>query len=213
MPTYEDVFPSVHGVAEASLPSLRGAAADGDLAFPQDLASVVMHSRTRSFLSAAVRKMRSFQMIGVELPMPEDRASGRRSSLHEVGARFLEMPSLLGPRGQSSAWTNGVNATRQLTTSNATESRCFHDLRPSGRRGYFWQERCHHHFVALRRKSNHFRGILIDVGQRTFATPRGAGNLGIDLPEFPAMVPAMNWSRIRPALARSERAEAGISHG
>src|SRR5437868_1619666 len=96
-------LPSVLGDADAELPSLRmnRRSPVASLRFHNSLPSVLMHISTRSLSSALVRKMRSPQIAGVELPMP---GSGNFQTIFSVALHFagrpvsLEMPSFVGPR-------------------------------------------------------------------------------------------------------------------
>jgi hypothetical protein len=120
-------LPSVLGEADASLASsflmtMRTAVAS--LRFHSILPSVLTHQRTRSLFSAPVRKMRFFQTIGVELPLPGNGSFQATFivALQVVGSPVsLEMPLLSGPRqlGQLSAWTGGVNQTKWTAAKKA----------------------------------------------------------------------------------------------
>src|SRR6188474_424195 len=104
-------LPSVLGVEEASLPSpflMESRTTVLTFFFQIIFPSVDAHQSMRSLPSAPVRKMRSPQMIGVELPLPGSVSFQARFlvSLNAAGRFFsLEMPLLSGPRhwGQLSA--------------------------------------------------------------------------------------------------------------
>src|SRR5260370_14893191 len=110
-------LPSVLGLEEARLasPFMKRCLPLPSLVFQSWLPLVSRHRRTMSVPSSLVRKIRSFQMAGVELPMPGSFAVQARFffKLHCAGRLVSPlMPSRFGPLhwGQFSAWATAATA-------------------------------------------------------------------------------------------------------